>query len=199
MKIYGLTGNIGTGKSTVAKILKNLGANIIDADQIARDVVKPSKPAWNQIVDHFGKEILNPDSTINRKKLGEIVFRDKSKREELNKITHPYILEEIKSWVSESKKTGRPVSFIEAALLKQDSKLGNMLDGVIAVTADRKKQIERIKKRDQITESEAQSRIRSQVMNSEKIEGADFVIINNSNIEELEKEVSHLWNKITGF
>ena len=96
MIVIGLTGNIACGKTVVARMLEELGAKIIDADYIARLIVEPGEPAWKEIVKKFGHEILNPDRTINRKVLGDIVFRDKEKREELNRITHPRIIDKIK-------------------------------------------------------------------------------------------------------
>jgi dephospho-CoA kinase len=95
VKIIGLTGNIASGKSAVGEMFKMLGATVIDADQAARSVVEPEKPAWKDIVDTFGSGALNPDGTIDREKLGEIVFNDEAKRKVLNDITHPRILEEL--------------------------------------------------------------------------------------------------------
>ena len=198
MKIYGLTGNIGTGKSTVAGILEKFGAKIIDADKIARDVVKPGTPAWNRIVSHYGKNILNPDSTLNRKELGEIVFGNREELEKLNSFTHPYILEKIKRLISENRKNGAKVTVIEAALLNRQSPLGRKLDGIIAVTAKNELKVERIRARDHISEDETLSRIKSQVPEDEKIKDADYVINNSSDLKQLEKQVETLWTRLTG-
>lgn len=197
MKIYGLTGNIGTGKSTVAGILERFGAKIIDADKIARDVVKPGKPAWKQIVGHFGRNILNPDRTVNRKKLGKIVFADKNELERLNSFTHPHILEEINESISEYKEDGTEITIIEAALLNRESPLGRKLDGIIAVTAENEIKLERIIKRDQISRDEALSRLVSQVSEDEKVKDSDFVLNNSSDIKQLEKQVATLWRSLT--
>lgn len=197
MKIYGLTGNIGTGKSTVAGILERFGAKIIDADKIARDVVKPGKPAWKQIVGHFGRNILNPDRTVNRKKLGKIVFADKNELERLNSFTHPHILEKINESISEYKEDGTEITIIEAALLNRESPLGRKLDGIIAVTAENEIKLERIITRDQISRNEALSRLRSQVSEDEKVKDSDFVLNNSSDIKQLEKQVATLWRSLT--
>ncbi|MGH7884569.1 MAG: dephospho-CoA kinase [Thermodesulfobacteriota bacterium] len=193
MKIYGLTGNIGTGKSTVAKIFEGLGAFIIDADKIAREIVEPDKTAWKEIVEHFGVAVLNADRSLNRKELGEIVFNDFEERKKLNKITHPIIIDHIKKKISESHSH---VIVIEAALLEKGGSLKDMLNGVIAVTTSLEIQIERIKKRDGISDEEAASRIQSQVSNKEKIKDADFVIVNNSNIDNIRRQAIIIWNNL---
>lgn len=106
--IIGLTGGIASGKSFVSEMLKELGAQIIDADLISRQVVEPGKPAWKKIVKEFGKGIINEDQTIKRKKLGSIVFADPDKLDKLNKITHPYITMEIEKLLKESRRESVP-------------------------------------------------------------------------------------------
>lgn len=96
MKILGLTGGIASGKSTVSKVFKKLGAYIIDADEVAHQIVEPGQPAWRDVINHFGDSILNSDSTINREKLGDMVFGNQKLLADLNKITHPRIMERFK-------------------------------------------------------------------------------------------------------
>lgn len=193
MKIYGLTGNIGTGKSTVAKMFGDLGAFIVDADKVAREIVKPGEEAWKEIVSHFGERILNEDKSLDRKKLADIIFNNKEERNKLNEITHPIIIESIKKRISESTSE---IIIIEAALLEKSGSLKDMLNGVIVVTADPEIQIKRIKKRDGVSNKEVEARIDSQVSNSDKIKNADFIVTNNSDLTNVEKQVKSIWKSI---
>lgn len=195
-KVIGLTGNIGTGKSTVAKMFNELGAQIIDADQVARDIVEPNKPAWKEIVNYFSEEILNKDRTINRKKLGEIVFKDEEKRLKLNNITHPKIMKKIGSFVNECKKKNAIAVIIEAALIVEKGGLKDLIDALIVVSSDEESQLERIITRDKIDLGDARSRIKSQLPISEKIKYADYIINNSTNLEETRKQVNKIWGNL---
>ena len=196
MKIIGLTGNIGSGKSTVAKMFEELGAKIIDADEIARDVVEPEKPAWNELVSEFGEEILNSDRTLNRKYVAEMVFNDLDKRDRLNSIIHPRILEEINRRIDQYRSESVENVIIEAALLVEKGGLINFIDNLIVVSVDRESQIQRIKERDNLDNDEIISRIESQMSNEEKTEVADFVIDNTGTFEETEKQVKQAWESL---
>ncbi len=193
MKVYGLTGNIGTGKSTIAKMFEKLGAFIVDADKVAREIVEPGKPAWDEIVNHFGEKVLNKNNSLDRKKLGDIVFNDKEDRKKLNEITHPEIIENIKKKISESTSE---TTIIEAALLEKGGSLKDILNGIIVVSADPEVQVERIKNRDGISNKEAEARISSQLSNNDKIKNADFIIINNSDLTAVQKQVESIWRSI---
>ncbi len=197
MKIVGLTGNIASGKTEVAKIFKELGAKIIDADEIAREVVRLGEPAWQEIVDEFGSDILNSDRSINRKKLGEIIFNDEKKREQLNQITHPRIMTKIKQTIGNYKKEGVKLVILEAALIVERGGLLNVIDELIVVSADEKTQIERIMTRDRLRKEEAISRIVSQMPVSEKAKHAAYIIDNSGSLEETRKQVEEVWEKIT--
>lgn len=196
MKVLGLTGNIASGKSTVARMLEGMGARIIDADQIAREVVEPEKPAWVDIVKKFGPGILSPDGTIDRRRLGEIVFGDESKRRLLMDITHPRIKETVRERLAEFKEENAPVVVIEAALIVEKGGLREFLDGLIVVTADEETQIERLVKRSGHTREEALARIGSQMPAGEKALHADYLIDNSGTEEETEAEVKRLWEEI---
>ncbi len=196
MKIIGLTGNIASGKTEVSNFFKDLGAKVIDADQIARDIVEPGEVAWREITDEFGSKIQNSDETINRKKLGEIIFNDQDKRQKLNKITHPRILAKIKERIESYKKEKVKVVIIEAALVAENGGLKNLLDYLIVVTADEETQISRIAKRDNLTREDALSRIRSQMPISEKIRHATFVIDNSGSLVETRKQADDVWYRI---
>ncbi|HEX3036061.1 MAG TPA: dephospho-CoA kinase [Thermodesulfobacteriota bacterium] len=196
MKVIGLTGNIAGGKSSVAKMLEELGAKIIDADLIARMVVERNEPAWREIVEKFGREILNPDQTINRSKLGEIVFGDEEKRMELNRITHPRIIGRIKELVEEYKKQGVKVVVVEAALIVERGGLKPLISDLIVVTADEETQIKRLTERNRLSREEAIARIKSQMPISEKVKHATYVIDNSGTLEETRKQVEEVWGKI---
>jgi dephospho-CoA kinase len=196
MKVIGLTGNIACGKSVVARMLEELGAKVIDADQIARLVVEPGEPAWKEITEKFGKEVLNLDRTINRQKLGEIVFRDKEKREELNRITHPRIIGKIKEIIEGYRKEGVEVVVVEAALIVEKGGLRPIIGDLIVVIADEETQIGRLIERNGFSREEALSRIKSQMPISEKIKYATYVIDNSGTLEETRKQVEEVWKRI---
>lgn len=198
MKVLGLTGNIASGKSTVARMLGSMGARIIDADEIAREVVEPEKPAWVDIVRKFGPEILSPDGGIDRRRLGEIVFADESKRRLLMDITHPRIKDAVGERLTEYRKENVPVVIIEAALIVERGGLREFLDGLIVVTADEESQIERLIKRNGYTREEALARIDSQMAASEKALHADYLIDNSGSEVETEARVKKLWAEING-
>ncbi len=196
MKVLGLTGNIASGKSTVARMLEGMGARIIDADLIAREVVEPEKPAWVDIVKKFGPGILSPDGTIDRRRLGEIVFGDESQRRLLMDITHPRIKEAVRERIEEYREENAPVVVVEAALIVEKGGLREFLDGLIVVTADEESQIERLVKRSGHTREEALARIGSQMPAGEKALHADYLIDNSGTEEETEAEVKRLWEEI---
>ena len=196
MKIIGLTGNIASGKTEVAKIFKELGAKIIDADKIAREVVEPGEPAWQEIVEEFGSDILNRDRSINRKKLGEIIFNDDRRREQLNRITHPRIMTKIKETIDHYKKENVRLVIIEAALIVERGGLLNVIDDLIVVSADAETQVERIMTRDGLHRDEALSRMKTQMQISEKTKHAAYIIDNSGSLEETRKQVQEIWTEM---
>ncbi len=196
MKVIGLTGNIACGKSVVASLLEDLGAKVIDADDIARKVVEPKEPAWNEIVDVFGKIILNPDNSINRKALGEIIFNDDQKRNILNDITHPKIIQKVRETVETYQNENVEVIIIEAALIVEKGGLKDLIEGLIVVTSDEESQIERLIKRNGLSREEALSRINSQMPTQEKVLHADYVIDNSGTIDKTQYQVKSIWNEI---
>lgn len=196
--VIGLTGSIASGKSTVTALLKEKGAVIIDADKIAREIMSKGEPAWFEVLNYFGDEILNDDrSDIDRKKLASIVFSDKAKLEALNNITHPKIIEEIKKQVEEYKKAGKKIIVIDAALLIEAG-LDKIVDEVWVIAANEDVQLQRLMAREKdITKDEAVKRIKSQMPLAEKLKFADRVIDNNSRIEETKNQVDKIWTKIS--
>ena len=196
MKVIGLTGNIASGKSVVASMFEDLGAKVIDVDDIARKIVEPNETAWKKIVDTFGQNILNPDSTINRKNLGEIIFNDYEKRKILNDITHPKIIQNARDKVEKYKNEMVEVVIIEAALIVEKGGLKDLIEKLIVVTSDEVSQIERLTERNGFSKEEALSRINSQMPTSEKVKHADYIIDNSGTTSETEYQVKKLWHEI---
>ncbi len=196
MKLIGVTGSIGSGKSTVASLLAKKGAIVIDADKIARRVVEPGKPAWGKVVGRFGKEILNADQTINRRKLGKIVFENPKELESLNNIVHPPVIEEIDDIVDQVEKEFKDgkIVVIDAPLLIEVG-LHKICDLTVVIKADKNIRLERIVSQG-LSEEEAKSRINSQ-QNKGRLEGeADVVIQNNGTLEDLKKTINSFWKQI---
>lgn len=188
MILVGLTGGIASGKSAASKIFKKLGAYIIDADVLAREVVEPLKPAWKDIVKNFGKEILNKDNSINRQKLAEIVFNNKKKRELLNSIVHPRVFKRAKEIEKEiAKKDPKAVIIFDAALLIESGYYKKM-DKNIVIYADEDVQVKRLMKRDGLTKDEAKKRIKAQMPLREKMRFADYIIDGNKVLNMVKKQ-----------
>ena len=189
MILVGLTGGIESGKSTASSIFKELGAYIIDADVLAREIVEPLKPAWKDVVKNFGKGILNKDNSINRKKLAEIVFNNKKKREMLNAIVHPRVLKRAKEIEREiAKKDPEAVIIFDAALLIESGAYKKM-DKNIVVYADEDVQVKRLMKRDGLTKDEAIKRIEAQMPLREKVRFADYIIDGNKALNIVKKQL----------
>ena len=189
MKIIGLTGGIASGKSTAARILRSMGAVTIDSDQIARRVVEPGKPAWKDIVEYFGQEILNQDSSLNRIKLGLHVFSDPGKLRKLNEITHPRIIEAIREELQRIKsRSPQSVVVLEVPLL-YETNMDSLCDAVWVVWVDRATQIDRLMARDGISREEAVKRIDSQLSLDEKAQRADIVINNSGDGSNMQEEL----------
>ena len=175
MAVIGLTGGSGSGKSTLAALMQHKGFDIIDADKIARDIVKKGEKALLEITEEFGESVILENGELDRKKLASIVFTNREKLEKLNKITHKYITEVIKKRLSENE--GR-VSVIDAAVLKE-SGIIDICDYVILVVADKDIRVKRIMERDGITEKAALDRINSQESDEKYAQHADLVIDNS--------------------
>ena len=176
MIVVGLTGGIATGKSTVAQMFKRCGAVIIDADQLARDVVRPGKPAWREIVQVFGKGVLNANKSIDRHALGSIVFHNRRKLRRLEHIVHPRVAREQQRLVRRiAKRSPQAVIVYEVPLLFE-SGADKRVDMIIVVAADRETQIARLKRRNGLTKTEALRRIKSQMPLDRKVRRADVVL-----------------------
>lgn len=192
--IIGLTGGIATGKSTVANILKSLGSYVIDADKISHEILDESKEAYKAVVEEFGKDILDENDKIDRKKLGKEVFSENKKLQKLEKITHPFILKEIKDDIKKNK--NRHKHLVLDAPLLFETNLDEVVDCTILIVCDYSIQIKRIKMRDGLSVEEAKKRIEAQMPLSEKKKLADEIISNNSSREELIFKVLRKWKKL---
>lgn len=177
-------------------MFEELGARIIDADEVARAVVEPGEPAWKDIADEFGKEMLEPGGKINRKKLAEIVFSDEAKRGKLNDITHPRIKERIRELLGEYERGGAQVVMVEATLIVERGGLRSLIDGLIVVTADEETQIERLVREKGYTRDEAVSRLGAQMPAGEKVKYGDYVIENSGPLEDTRRRVKEVWEAI---
>jgi dephospho-CoA kinase len=196
MKVVGLTGGIGCGKSTVARLLVERGARLIDADALARVVVEPGRPAHADIVAEYGNAVLNPDRTLNREALAAIVFNDPSRRDRLNRITHPRIGEEMLRLIKSCQDAGAAVAIIDAALLLE-SPATRWIKPVIVVVCDPAIRIPRIAERDRASIAEIQARIDSQWSDAERAAKADYVIDNSGDPGSLERQVDEVWGRLT--
>ncbi|MDN5941155.1 MAG: dephospho-CoA kinase [Nitrospira sp.] len=176
MILVGLTGGVATGKSTVAKMFKQCGAIVIDADELAREVVKPGKTAWREIVGLFGKVVLNQDHSLNRQALGRIVFRNPKKRRQLEQIIHPRVAREQAKLTKQVARTDPKAVVIYDVPLLFETGIDKRVDTTVVVTADRKTQIARLKERNGLSRADAIRRIRSQMPLSKKIRLADIVV-----------------------
>lgn len=191
--VIGVTGGFGTGKSTVARMLGRYGAEVLDADRIARDAVSPGGGIYKKIVSLFGSSILDKDKRIDRKKLGRVVFDDREKLMRLNALVHPHVIRRIKDAVRRGKKRFCVIDaplLIEAGLHKQS-------DVIVVVTASPRTQIARAAKNLGITKKDAVKRIGRQLPLKKKMRLADFIIDNDGSLRSTGRRVERLWRKIT--
>ncbi len=194
MIIAGLTGGIATGKSTVSSILREAGAIIIDADAIARDAVEKNLPAWHEIVRIFGKEVLLPDGEIDRACLGDIIFRDSSKKEILNKIVHPHVIQKVAELIEEiGEESPDSIVILDVPLLIE-AEMHKGLEDVILVYTPEQIQIKRLIERDGISDEEALLRVRSQMPIEKKREFATIIIDNSGTIEATKKRALEVFD-----
>jgi dephospho-CoA kinase len=195
--IVGLTGGIGCGKTEVAKILEELGARIIDADAIGKQVVEEQSEVLQEMVKVFGMQFLNPDGSLKRKELGSFVFQDEKRKRQLNAIVHPYLWKRVLYDIEEAKKQNFKLIVVDAALIYETG-LEKHFQKVIVVSSLLETRIARIRERDGFTETEIRDRIASQMPLEEKVRRADIVIENDGSLERLRKTTSKVFNDLTG-
>lgn len=192
MIVVGLTGTVGTGKSTVARFFKELGAYVVDWDELAREVIRPHSEAWSEIVDYFGKHFLNEDSTINRRKLAKAVFSDKEKLEKLNQIVHPEVFREDERITEEIRRSDSDALIIKDIPLLREVAPPISMDKIIVVSARAETQLRRLEEKG-MSREDARNRIKSQLPIEEKIKSADFVIDNDGSPEETKRQVEAIY------
>ncbi|WP_273851017.1 dephospho-CoA kinase [Guptibacillus spartinae] len=190
----GLTGGIASGKSTVAEMIKRYDLPIVDADVMARKVVEPGEPALEKIFQLFGEDMKAEDGGLDRKKLGSVIFKDKEKRNVLNRVLHPAIRKGMLDQAAAFKEQGSAHVIFDIPLLFE-SELTHMVDQTLLVYVDAKTQLSRLVERDQSTEEEALERIQSQMPIEEKKELADEVIDNTGGREETEEQLNNILKK----
>ena len=193
MKVIGLTGGFGTGKTFVAFIFKELGAKVIDADLIAHGVIAKGAPAYNRIVRTFGREMLKPRGEINRARLAKLVFSEKDKVKRLNDIVHPEVIRII---IDEIRGSGKDAIVVIDAPLLIETNLHNIVNELVVVKAPAGKQMSRCTKRFCLTKKDVLKRMESQMSLREKIKLADFVIDNSGTRSETRKQVIKVWREI---
>jgi dephospho-CoA kinase len=195
MKILGLTGGIGSGKSTAAQILSEFGAKVIDADKVAHEVFNPGTEGLQKVVETFGEGVLNSKGEINRKKLGEIVFNDPSALATLNGIIHPRAYDLTKSRLEEFRRQGTEVVVLEVILLVEAG-WDHLVDEIWVTMATEDTVVKRLQESRGLTKEEILARIHAQTPNEERTKYADVIIENDGSYEELKAKLNELWNRI---
>lgn len=198
--VVGLTGGIGSGKSAVSRAFSKLGAKIIDADSAARQAVAKGSPVLQEIVKIFGKSVLLADGSLDRKKTAEIIFADPAKKLQLNSITHPRIRQIITDDLQHALDSGnyRLIVIDIPLLYETGANEYPFLDTIVVVTADLPARIQRLKKRDGLSETDIMNRVRAQMPLEKKTARADHVLDNNGTLEALEQKVRTLYRTLLG-
>ena len=194
IRVIGITGGIASGKSTASNMVREMGYTVIDADYASRVVVEPGQKAYGEIIGQFGESILHEDGTLNREKLGAIIFTDEEKRKQLNRIVHPAV----RAYMNEEREAaferGEKIVFLDIPLLFE-SKLTHMVDKTVLIYVDQDVQLHRLMARNNLTEEQAKARINSQMPLSEKKALADEVIDNNMDIDRTRSQLVSVLNK----
>lgn len=193
MKTIGLTGGIGSGKSTAAAILAELGADVIDADRIGHEVYLPGTTGWDQVVSAFGREITAPDGTIDRKRLGAIVFTDRTRLAELNAIVHPLIAQAVAQRLADRGGSGKPL-VVEAAVLIE-ANWQTLVDEVWLVVASPEAVVARLASQRGLSQEAIEARVRSQLSEAERRKHAHVVIDNSGSLQALRARLTRLWTE----
>jgi dephospho-CoA kinase len=196
MLIVALTGGISSGKSVVAEVLKELGCYIHHADKIAHDLMEPKKSAWKKIVAHFGKIILNEDKTINRSRLGKIIFSDEKERRFLNDLIHPLVLKKKKDVISRLEKEGHYNIFISEAALTIEAGFADFFDKIIMTYCKKEVQEKRLMERDGISRKQTMKIIKSQMHPQEKLKYADYIIDTSSSLQSTVEQTERVYRNL---
>jgi dephospho-CoA kinase len=193
----GLTGSIAVGKSFVLEILRELGCFVLDADVTAREVVKPYRKGWAAVVENFGRDILNPDDSLNRAKLGAIVFSDSGRLQLLNSIVHPLVIEEQNRWIAEREaKSSAGIAVIDAALMIESDRF-KRFNKIIVVWCHAETQLRRLMERNSVGEAEARKRIAAQMSQAEKKRFANYLIDTTAGFESTRQQTTSIFNALS--
>jgi dephospho-CoA kinase len=192
----GLTGGIASGKSTVSKIFARFGAKVLDADEVARELLLPGQPAWKRLRQTFGEEFFHPDGTVKRKQLRKLIFANPERRSQLNAIVHPEVMKEINRKSESLSSLLEPMVLVVDVPLLLEVGVADRFDKIVVVDARESVQINRLMQRDGISEEEAKQALKVQMPLSEKVEQADYVIDNNSTLTDTEIQVRMIWQEL---
>jgi len=195
MKIIGITGGIGSGKTEVAKIFKKLGAKLISADQIGKEVVEKNLFVLKKLVKAFSHRILNKDKKLKRRELGKLVFSSIEERDKLNRIVHPYLLSSLKKKIKEYRKKDSGIVVVDAALIVEWG-LQKELDYIILVESNIKNRLKRLKDNSGYSQKEALKRIRMQLEDKTRRKYSNYIIRNDKDLKELRRKAVALWKKL---
>lgn len=189
---------MGTGKATVAALCARLGALVVDADELAHDVMAPGTDVWRQVVEHFGRGVLGPDGAIDRRALARVVFGDADKLGLLTSLIHPPVIAEMERRLADAEKRGGyAVAVVDLPLLFETG-LEERFDRVVVVTCPREEEIRRCQRRDKLSREEIEQRLRVQMPLGEKVARADYVIDNGGTRDATERQVREMWQQLTG-
>ena len=192
MIVIGLTGGIGSGKSTVSQLLVDLGAYVLDADKVGHQAYEPNTRTWREVLDTFGEDLAQENGEIDRRKLGGIVFGDPSAMKKLTDIMWPRIYDMVGERIEEQSKLGTKMMVVEAAVLIE-AKWTPLVDQVWVTVSSEESVIRRLRERNGMTEEQTRSRMSSQMSSEERIKHADVVIHNDSGLDELKAAVEEQW------
>jgi dephospho-CoA kinase len=194
--VIGLTGGIGAGKSTVTQVLEELGAAVIDADKVGHQIYLPDLPAWREIVETFGREVLHADRTINRQALGKIVFTDPEALRTLNRIVHPKMFERMAELIAELRARGGIKAIVIEAAILIEANWQPLADQIWLVVASEPVVIKRLAKQRNLSPEQVRTRIAAQLSNEERLKHAHVVIRNDGSLDEVRTAVEQAWNQL---
>lgn len=194
--VIGLTGGIGAGKSTVTQVLEELGAAVIDADKVGHQIYLPELPAWREIVETFGREVLHADRTINRQALGKIVFADPETLRTLNRIVHPKMFERMAELIAELRARGGMEAIVIEAAILIEANWQPLADQIWLVVASEPVVIERLAKQRNLSPEQARTRIAAQLSDEERLKHAQVVIRNDGSLDEVRTAVQLAWDQL---
>jgi dephospho-CoA kinase len=194
--VIGLTGGIGTGKSTVTQMLEELGAAVIDADKVGHQIYLPDLPAWREIVETFGQEVLQADRTINRQALGKLVFADPEALRTLNHIVHPKMYDRMAELIAELRARGGMQAIVIEAAILIEANWQPLADQIWLVVASEPVVIARLAKQRNLSSAQVRTRIAAQLSNEERLKHAHVVIRNDGSLDEVRAAVQQAWNQL---